>query len=72
MARSPGIHRRYYDDRQEISAPKPDFYLLDTYYAVSRFAPGFTGIALRLVAGMVLLLASKPLARLISRKLDAF
>lgn len=72
MAGMPGVHRRYYGSEQEVAMPKPDFYLHDSYYVVSRFAPGFTGIGLRLAAGVILLFASRPLARLISRKLDTF
>lgn len=72
MAGMPGIHRRYIDSDQEEATPKPNRELLGSYYAVTRFAPGFIGIGLRLAVGSILLLASKPLARLLVRKLDTF
>lgn len=71
MSGMPGVHRRFYDG-MTVAASTADLYLHDAYYVVSHFAPGVVDVGLRLAAGLLLLFASKPLARLVSRKLDTF
>src|ERR1700677_3938346 len=71
MAGFPGIHRRYYDGGQHIADGGLYFYLHDTYYIASQFAPFLVGVGLRLAAGLILLLASKGIARIVSRRLES-
>ena len=70
MTGAAGVHRRWYDGAPQPLAYPADTYLHDTYYVVSQFAPDLVGTGLRLTAGLVLLLGSRPLARLLSRNLD--
>jgi len=65
-----GMHRRWYDGNTTITAP--NFYLHDTYYVVSHFGWSFAGIVIHFAIGLVLLFASKPIGRLLARKLDTF
>ena len=61
-----GIHRRLYDG--SVVTTGTDLYLHDTYYIVSHIASPTT----LLVIGIGLLLLSKPLAWVVSRKLENF
>jgi hypothetical protein len=58
-----GVHRRYYHLDGSII---PDFYLHDTLYMVLHFAPFLLGF----LTGCILLICSKPLAKLLARNLQ--
>jgi hypothetical protein len=63
-----GQHTRWFDGGLVQTAV--DANLHDTYYVISHFT--LTGASARLLIGLVLLLATKPIARLITWKLDNF
>ena len=71
MAGMPGVHRRFYQGSPPISMTGLDFYLNDWYYVISHFSPASIGTGLRLAAGLTLLFASKPIARLVARSTEA-
>src|ERR1700749_3772358 len=67
---SAGVHRRYYDGGQQIADGGLHFLLHTTYYTASQFAPSLVSIGIRVVFGVVLVLASKPMARFFSRGVE--
>jgi hypothetical protein len=64
-----GMHRRWYDGGNATAATS-DFYFHDVYYMFAHSVPGLPAVAIRFVVGLVLIFASKPLARLVARNLD--
>ncbi len=65
-----GVHRRWYESPPPVVTSGPDVYLHDTYYVLSHYSPGTVLMGLKLFLGILLLLWSKPLGRLLARGLD--
>jgi len=70
MEGRPGVHRRYYDGGQQIADGGLHFYLHNSYYVASQFAPALVGVGLRFATGLVLLIAARPVAGIISRGVE--
>jgi hypothetical protein len=65
-----GVHRRIYDGGAQIATGGLDLYFHDLYYLMTHFSFAFVDVALRFVSGLVLMIASKPIAGVLSRKID--
>jgi hypothetical protein len=63
-----GSHVRWFDGGLVPAAVDPNLH--DSYYVISHFS--LAGVGARLLIGLVLLLTAKPIARLITWKLDNF
>lgn len=70
MTGVPGAHSAFYEGNPIINAGS-DLHLHDTYFIVPHFWLTVAAPLLRLLVGLVLLIFSKPLARVIARGLDS-